>query len=517
MAFQSGVSLPGQVWDDYRTGTSLAGDIARLVGGGLVGLGGIKRQMDKEEADRAERAAEHARMASQFDRTLAQNDAHFNLGREDKYRLEAFKAAQKQSGGGWDLDENGDPVYLGPTGPAPTLEMPKMSVPEAKAAGAAYRTQPSQDYTPGYGASIPYTEVPVARAELDAFREGVPGASTATPTRLAGTAPVPPLAVLKASRAEKGRMKDDARADEHLSIAQRNEQRQIEEKRLAKEQKDAEEADYNLASAVQAGAYDVPPVFAKDVRRIGGQPVPEFKTAAGAAFGARVLAERQAKAEEERKAQAGYIDQLRTYEDKIPKDSPYYRELTTTDAEGNPLPAKQLAEQLRRVESNLDDQTKAEVTARRRSEIDARRTERNARADAALAGKLAEDAVKAEYAHVEDELRTVERSYAPWDSEKMAQDPTRKELLATREKLAGAIQTAIKARVPTAPVAPAAAAPAPAEVDVSAGKAAYAKMPKEFASAADAEAWLGANAAGLPADPRAALAEITKRRLKTGK
>lgn len=469
MAFASGVPLPSGVWDDYRTGTSLAGDIARLVGGGLVGLGGIKRQMDKEEADRAERAAEHARMASQFDRTLAQNDTHFNLEREDKYRLEAFKAAQKQAGGGWDLDENGDPVYLGPAGPAPMLEMPKMSVPEAKAAGATYQQK--------YGADPMDLDSPVTPQERAALASGgfdLPTAAPIAPTRLAGTAPVaPPLAVLKASRAEKGRMKDDARADEHLAIAQRNEQRQIEEKRLAKEQKDAEEADYNLAAAVQAGAYDVPPVFAKDVRRIGGQPVPEFKTAAGAAFGARVLAERQAKAEAERKEQAGYIDQLRAYEGKIPKDSPYYRELTTTDADGNPLPAKQLAEQLRRVESNLDDQTKAEATARRRSEIDARRAERNARADAALAGKLAEDAVKAEYAHVEDELRTVERSYAPWDSEKMAQDPTRKELLATREKLAGAIQTAIKARIPAAPVAPASPAAEPLFATPEEGRAAY--------------------------------------------
>lgn len=438
MAFQSGVSLPGQVWDDWRAGTSLAGDIARLVGGGLVGLGGIKRQMDKEEADRAERAAEHARMASQFDRTLAQNDTHFNLGREDKYRLEAFKAAQKESLNGWGFDENGDAVYAGPTSPAPTLDMPKMSVPEAKAAGATYQQK--------YGADpmdVDSDPTPQERAALASGGFGLSTEAPVAPTRLAGSTPTPPLPVAREVFRRKERIAGDRRDDTRIALAQ--------SEAAARARKEGEsEAAAKIAARVALNPNA--PVTQQDLETLAKDP--QFTTV----FGGIMERERarQAKVEEERKAQAGYIDQLRSYEGKIPKDSPYYRELTTTDAEGNPLPAKQLAEQLRRVESNLDDQTRAEATARRRSEIDARRAERNARADAALAGKLAEDAVKAEYAHVEDELRTVERSYAPWDSEKMAQDPTRKELLAAREKLAGAIQTAIKARIPTAPVAPAA-------------------------------------------------------------
>jgi len=270
MAFQSGVSLPSSTWDDYKTGTSLAGDIAQLIGGGLTRIGGIKRQEDKDAKDRAFREAEAARQASQFDRTLAQSDAHFNLSREDKYRLEAMKQAQSN---GWGLDDNGEPVWSG--GATQAYEPPTMSVPDAKAAGVGYQAK--------YGADPMDVDTPATPQEKAAMASGGftgPLQPAAPRTAMAG-GPTPPPWVIKASLAEKGRINSRKNADEGLGIQRerlalsKQTQARLEADALAKQEKDAAELRDLNDSLAREGA------LPQNTRLAGGDAMREATGAGG--------------------------------------------------------------------------------------------------------------------------------------------------------------------------------------------------------------------------------------------
>ncbi len=129
MAFQSGVNLPASTWEDFQRGSSLGSDLGRLVGGGLYSIGGIKRQLDEEAQKRADRQAEEARQASQFDRSLAQTDTHFQQTRADRFAEKAM-----EDGGQYVQNEDGT-FALDPT---PSYRM--SSVPAVRSAGAALQS-----------------------------------------------------------------------------------------------------------------------------------------------------------------------------------------------------------------------------------------------------------------------------------------------------------------------------------------------------------------------------------------
>lgn len=118
--------VPEMVWDDFRTGTSFGSDFARLLGGGLYGIGGIQRAEANKEKDRALKAADDARAEDHFNRTLAQNDEHFRMSRADRFAL----AAQKYDEGDdlFDVTDPSNPV------PVPKGEHP---VAYARSLGAA--------------------------------------------------------------------------------------------------------------------------------------------------------------------------------------------------------------------------------------------------------------------------------------------------------------------------------------------------------------------------------------------
>ena len=428
--FQSGVPLPSSVWSDYRTGTSLAGDIAQLIGGGLTRIGGIKRQEDKEAKDRAFREAEAARQASQFDRTLAQSDAHFNLSREDKYRLEAMKQAQSN---GWTLDDNGEPVWSG--GATQAYEPPTMSVPDAKAAGA--------DYQAKYGADPMDVDSPTTPQEKAAMAGGgftAPVAAAAPRTALAG-ARTPPLAVLKASQTAKERIVDNKRADESLGISRdrlalsKQTQARLEADALAKQEKDAAELRDLNDSLAREGA------LPQNTRLAGGDAMREA-TGAGGGLMPRT---------------APTVDGMSV----TPYASSDVAKMALTDV----FSRRRAAEGGDRTSARQEDRQEftremAQEAAKRRAAIDVRKAERDAMAQAVAQGKASVDQIKAEAQLVEREIETMLDTTDPFARGKLATDPTFKDLLDKRGTLAASLQKAIGAAVPTAPVgAPAPAAP----------------------------------------------------------
>ena len=396
MGFQSGVPLPSSVWSDYRTGTSLAGDIAQLIGGGLTRIGGIKRQEDKDAKDRAFREAEAARQASQFDRTLAQSDAHFNLSREDKYRLEAMKQAQ-------DLVDptTGDP-WVPPMG----------SVPDAKAAGAGYQAK--------YGADPMDVDSPTTPQEKAAMAGGgftAPLAAPPTTVLAGGKGPIT-LKQFNRNQAAAERIVDNRRADESLGISRdhlalsKQTQARLEADALAKQERDAAELRDLNDELARNGELPMDP---------GGifqPPAPKPYTSPDVA---------KAKLTDvfsRRKAAEGGDRTSARQEDR----QEFTREM-------------------------------AQEAAKRRAAIDVRKAERDAMAQAVALGKASVDQIKAEAQLVEREIETMLDTTDPFARGKLATDPTFKDLLDKRGTLAASLQKAIGAAVPTAPVsAPAPAA-----------------------------------------------------------
>lgn len=324
MAFASGVPLPGSVWDDYRTGTSLAGDIAQLIGGGLTRIGGIKRQEDKDAKDRAFREAEAARQASQFDRTLAQSDTHFNLSREDKYRLEAMKQAQ-------DLvdRETGDP-WVPPMG----------SVPDAKAAGAGYQAK--------YGADPMDVDSPATPQEKAALAGGGFTAPLVAPptTALAGGRGPIRRAQFNANRSAQDRDENAKMAAERLRLSQES------AARTARQEGEAE------AAATVFGKVSVnpnAPISEDDMKVIARDP--RF---AGALSG---LVERErvrkaaadAKAKEEESSAASAQAQIQSVLARAKANGVAVEAPEIDMTPGNRPPAKEIARIAAAVEKNYDD------------------------------------------------------------------------------------------------------------------------------------------------------------------
>mgnify|MGYP003441750658 CR=1 FL=1 len=398
MGFQSGVPLPGSVWRDYETGTSLAGDIAQLIGGGLTRIGGIKRQEDKDAKDRAFREAEAARQASQFDRTLAQSDAHFNLSREDKYRLEAMKQAQ-------DLVDptTGDP-WVPPMG----------SVPDAKAAGAGYQAK--------YGADPMDVDSPATPQEKAALAGGgftAPLAAPPTTVLAGGKGPIT-LKQFNRNQAAAERIVDNKRADESLGISRdhlalsRQTQARLEADALAKQERDAAELRDLNDELARNGELPMDP---------GGifqPPAPK------------------------------------------PYTSPDVAKAKLTDVFSRRRAAEGGDRTSARQEDRQDfTREMAQEAAKRRAAIDVRKAERDAMAQAVAQGKASVDQIKAEAQLVEREIETMLDTTDPFARGKLATDPTFKDLLDKRGTLAASLQKAIGASVPSAPVvAPATAAPA---------------------------------------------------------
>lgn len=134
MAF-AGPPIPDLVWDDFRRGTSLGSDLTRLVGGGLFTIGGIKRQQEREAAERADRLSRERRLDTQFDRQLSQSDEHFQTTRADRFTEKANEDAQDQ------VTQDTDGTWR------PVAAPVRSSVPQVRAAG---QQMSAQDDEAGY-------------------------------------------------------------------------------------------------------------------------------------------------------------------------------------------------------------------------------------------------------------------------------------------------------------------------------------------------------------------------------
>ncbi len=480
MAFASGAPLPGSVWNDYRVGTSMAGDIARLIGGGLTNIGGIQRQMDKEAKDRAFREAEAARQGSQFDRQLAQSDRHFNVGQEDKYKIASLKQAQ----GGWDIDpDTGEPVWAG--GEAATGPVPMSSVPQAKRAGAAVMAEapPAPVLPPSVVPGTP------GRFIGDVWSPGFDGAPPPATMLAVGSRAVP-LAVRKASDAAKNRISDNSRADEslgisreHLALSRDTQARQIAEAQAKRDAAEAELNDLN-ASLEREGA------LPQNTRLAGGDAMREATGMGGG------LLSRPAPT-------VGGMS-------VTPYASADVAKMALTDV----FSRRRAEEGGERTAARQEDRqvfTREQFQARQAAS-NAKNTERMEMARLALEGKVGVELVKAEIDKVKFDINRLLDETPPFNRDKLSSDPEYKALLGQHAELVKSLtgpNGKIAAKVPpaAAPVAPAA----------SPGRAVYEKMPKSFASKAEAVAWFDANTSDLQPDEKAALEEIAVRRVKTGR
>lgn len=507
--------VPDQVWEDYRAGTSFGSDFARLLGGGLYGLGAIQRKERDRAKDVALKEADDTRSEDHFNRSLAQSDEHFKKSRADQFALASMKY-NEGADDEFDVTDPAHPIPV-PHGRHPvefarelgsqqmddggedarpsTPDLPTWQGATDRSAYFAPRGSKTVNQILGkenMDLAARYDASPLGKAEA-AARASASTATTEAP-------PAPSGRVIIKGKHLATYLANDRGIDKEARIGESAAQRVERQKR---QEGESETAGRILTRAVTDPEY-VPEPAEMDAISKDPRSVSIFGNLA-----ARVQKRKDA-IEKEKSLQAGFAETWKDLSDKVPPEMLH----SITDKDGKPLPSEFIKSQVVSMQHYLATKQAQDFSAAQQEDRQRDAAERadynEGKIDARTLAKNSLDRVtraEARLAAAENQLRSTEVS----EAQAVAFDPraglafaqAKSQAVANVQRATDAVNEARRSQLVIDPKGPAA------------GRGRSAEIPDTFASKKEAEAWLKANSGGLSPEELAALEDEIAGRVRT--